>query len=164
MLCWILLFLFLCVSFFFLLVWIIHLETIFTMTVKNIKILRHSCIAINKVMLQTLKMPTQILTFAMLHEFQHSYCPKLMKICSWPNWQGLTWALSYYSDWTLSQAFQLMPAQLSKNAALPLAKILVTTWCRSSKTGPLLLKNPTPVMEVPHAWIYYQSKYSISET
>ena len=38
-------------------------------------------------------------------------------------------ALSYYSDLTLSQAFQLMAAQLSKKAALPLAKILATASC-----------------------------------
>ena len=48
-------------------------------------------------------------------------------------------ALSYYSDQMLSQSFQQMAAQLSKKAALPLAKILVT-WqatlsCCSSKTG-----------------------------
>ena len=38
-------------------------------------------------------------------------------------------ALSYYSDLTLSQAFQLMAAQLSKKAALPMAKILATASC-----------------------------------
>ena len=45
-------------------------------------------------------------------------------------------ALSYYSDLTLSQEFQPMAAQLSMKAALPLAKILATASCRSSKTGP----------------------------
>ena len=45
-------------------------------------------------------------------------------------------ALSYYSDLTLSQAFQPMAAQLSKKAVLPLAKILATASYRSSKTGP----------------------------
>ena len=44
-------------------------------------------------------------------------------------------ALSYYSDLTLSQEFQPMAAQLSMKAALPLAKILVTASCCSSKTG-----------------------------
>ena len=47
-----------------------------------------------------------------------------------------TWALSNYSDLTLSQEFQPMAAQLSMKAALPLAKILVTASCCSSKTGP----------------------------
>ena len=53
--------------------------------------------------------------------------------------QGLSqWgkALFYYSDLTLLQAFQPMAAQLSKKAELPLAKILATVPCRSSKTGP----------------------------
>ena len=45
-------------------------------------------------------------------------------------------ALSYCSDLTLSQSFQPMAAQLSKKAALPLAKILATASCRSNKTGP----------------------------
>ena len=54
-------------------------------------------------------------------------------------WLLVPWALSYYSDRTLSQGFQLMAAQLSMKAALPLAKILVTASCRSSKTGPSLL-------------------------
>ena len=44
-----------------------------------------------------------------------------------------TRALSYYNDLTLSQYFQSMAA------VLPLAKILVTTSCRSSKTGPWAL-------------------------
>ena len=48
----------------------------------------------------------------------------------------VSWALSYYSDLTLSQEFQPMAAQLSMKASLPLAKILATAWCRSSKTGP----------------------------
>ena len=47
-------------------------------------------------------------------------------------------APSYYSDLTLSQEFQPMAAQLSTKAALPLAKILATVTCRSSKTGPWL--------------------------
>ena len=47
-----------------------------------------------------------------------------------------TWALSYYSDLTLLQEFQPTAAQLSMKAALPLAKILATASCRSSKTGP----------------------------
>ena len=42
---------------------------------------------------------------------------------------------SYYSDLALSQAFQPMAAQLSKKAALPLAKILGSASCRSSKTA-----------------------------
>ena len=50
-----------------------------------------------------------------------------------------SWALSYYSDLTLSQEFQPMAAQLSMKAALPLAKILATASCRSSKTGPWAL-------------------------
>ena len=45
-------------------------------------------------------------------------------------------ALSYYSALALSRAFQPMAAQLSKKAALPLAKILARASCRSSKTGP----------------------------
>ena len=45
------------------------------------------------------------------------------------------WTLSYFSDLTLSQEFQPMAAQLSMKAALPLAKILATASCRSSKTG-----------------------------
>ena len=49
-----------------------------------------------------------------------------------------TWALSYYSDLALSQAFHPMAAQLSKKAAHPLAKILATTSCCCSKTGPRL--------------------------
>ena len=36
----------------------------------------------------------------------------------------------------MSPSFQPMAAQLSKKAVLPLAKIIVTTPCRSSKTGP----------------------------
>ena len=44
--------------------------------------------------------------------------------------------LSYYSDLMLSQAFQPMAVQISKKVALPLAKILATASCRSSKTGP----------------------------
>ena len=47
-----------------------------------------------------------------------------------------TWALSYYSDRTLSQEFEPMAAQLSMKAALPLAKILAIASCRSCKTGP----------------------------
>ena len=50
-------------------------------------------------------------------------------------WQDAM-ALSYYSDLTLSQSFQPMGAQLSKKAALPLAQIIATASCRSSKTGP----------------------------
>ena len=46
------------------------------------------------------------------------------------------WVLFYYSDLTLSESFQPMAAQLSNKAALPLAKILATASCRSSKTGP----------------------------
>ena len=45
-------------------------------------------------------------------------------------------ALSYYSDLMLSQAFQPMVAQLSKKAALPLAKIVATASCWCSNTGP----------------------------
>ena len=49
------------------------------------------------------------------------------------------WALSYYNDLTLSQEFQPRAAQLSKKAALPLAKNLTTASCRSSNTGPWFL-------------------------
>ena len=45
------------------------------------------------------------------------------------------WALSYYSDLTLSQKFQPVAAQLSMKAAPPLTKILATASCRNSKTG-----------------------------
>ena len=45
-------------------------------------------------------------------------------------------ALSYYNDLALSQELHPMAAQLSMKAALPLAKILATASCRSSKTGP----------------------------
>ena len=48
-------------------------------------------------------------------------------------------ALSYYSDLALSQAFQPMATQLSKKAALPLAKILATASCRSNTTGPCVI-------------------------
>ena len=44
-------------------------------------------------------------------------------------------ALSYFSDLTLSQAFQPITA-LSKKAPLPLADILATASYRSSKPGP----------------------------
>ena len=54
----------------------------------------------------------------------------------------MSWALSYYSDRTLWQEFQPMAAKLSMKAALPLAKILTTASCRSSKTGPWLLTSP----------------------
>ena len=47
------------------------------------------------------------------------------------------WALSCFSDLTLSQEFQPMAAQLSMKAALPLAKILATVSCHSCKTGSL---------------------------
>ena len=46
------------------------------------------------------------------------------------------WALSHYSDLTLSQEFQPTAAQLSMKAALPLAKLLATASDRCSKTGP----------------------------
>ena len=49
------------------------------------------------------------------------------------------WALSYYNDLTLSHSFELIVPQLSKKAALPLAKILATASCCSSKTRPWLL-------------------------
>ena len=61
------------------------------------------------------------------------------------------WALHYYSDLMLSQAFQPLATQLSKKAALPLAKIISTASCRSSKTGPwsyvrkIPLKRPSNV-------------------
>ena len=45
-------------------------------------------------------------------------------------------ALYYYSDLTLSQEFQPMAAQLSMEAALPLARILVTASCCNSNTEP----------------------------
>ena len=44
-------------------------------------------------------------------------------------------ALSYNSELTLSQSFQPMAAQLSKKAALPLAKILVTGSCQNSTSN-----------------------------
>ena len=52
-----------------------------------------------------------------------------------------TWELSCYNDvsLSLSLSFQPMAAQLSKKAALPLAKILAKTSCRSSKTGPRII-------------------------
>ena len=46
------------------------------------------------------------------------------------------WALSYHSDLTLSQELQPMAAQFWKKAGPPLVKILATSSCRSSKTGP----------------------------
>ena len=51
------------------------------------------------------------------NEFESIVCKNSMQF---------VWALSYYSDLTLSQSFQPMVAQLSKKAALPLAKILAT--------------------------------------
>ena len=48
-----------------------------------------------------------------------------------------SWALSCYSDLTLSQKFQPMAAQLSMKAALTLAKIPATASCRSSEQGPV---------------------------
>ena len=48
-------------------------------------------------------------------------------------------ALSYYSDLTLSQEFQPMAAQLSKKAALPLAKILAT--CRNNVSNTWTLRD-----------------------
>ena len=51
-------------------------------------------------------------------------------------WRTHPWSQSYYKDQMLSQSFQPMAAQLSKKAALPLTKILVTASCRSSKTRP----------------------------
>ena len=60
----------------------------------------------------------------------------LVEVIYWGSNQGQGRALSYYSDLTLSQEFQPMAAQLSMKAALPLAKILATASCRSSKTGP----------------------------
>ena len=53
-----------------------------------------------------------------------------------PQWTSVLWALSYYRNLTLLQAFQPMAAQLSKKAAHPLAKSLATASRRSSKTGP----------------------------
>ena len=77
-----------------------------------------------------------------------------------------TWtyrALSYYSDLTLSQSFQPMAAQLSKKAALPLAKILATVSSHSNKTGPsescLMLKlhsSSPPSAAYMHQWIESQ--------
>ena len=46
--------------------------------------------------------------------------------------------LSYYSDQTLLQEFLPMAAQLSMKAVLPLAKILATASCRSSKDRALI--------------------------
>ena len=49
---------------------------------------------------------------------------------------------AYYSNLMLSQEFQLMAAQLSMKAAVPLAKTLATASRRSRKTGPwVLLEN-----------------------
>ena len=39
-------------------------------------------------------------------------------------WMDASRALAYYSDLTLSQAFQPIATKLSKKAALPLAKII----------------------------------------
>ena len=48
---------------------------------------------------------------------------------------------SFTTELTQSQSYQPMAAQLSKKkAALPLAKILVTASCRTSKTGPWSLE------------------------
>ena len=60
--------------------------------------------------------------------------------CRWPSIFSLVAPLHvrtlyYCSDLTLSQEFQPMAAQLSMKAALPLAKILVTS-CRSSNIRP----------------------------
>ena len=54
--------------------------------------------------------------------------------------QSLGWTLSYYCDLTPSQEFQPMAAQLSIKATLPLAGILATASCCSSKTGPGVLR------------------------
>ena len=60
-------------------------------------------------------------------------CQPFWMMSSGPSW---TWTLSYYSDLTQSQSFQPMAAQLSKKAALQLAKIPATVSCRSSKIWP----------------------------
>ena len=83
-----------------------------------------------------------------LWKLRESKCEHfLSRICIWKCCvsnvshfvQAWHWALSkYYSDLMLSQAFQSMAVQLSKKAALPLAKIIATASCRSSKTGPWL--------------------------
>ena len=74
--------------------------------------------------------------------------------------------LSYYSDLTLSQFFQLMVAQLSNKAALPFAKILATASCGSSKTGTrfsfqflvhLLGPWKCPVVDAKHSWFNIHS-------
>ena len=46
-------------------------------------------------------------------------------------------------DLTLLQEFQPMAAQLSMEAVLPLANIIVTVSCRSSKAGPWATMNQT---------------------
>ena len=70
------------------------------------------------------------------------------------------WALSYYSDLTLSQEFQPMAAQLSMKAALPLAKILATASCRSSKTGPWIVMCRTLPSKVIHksGFVYIEGR------
>ena len=60
------------------------------------------------------------------------------KKCANPGWDKLcldtgSRAPSHYNDLTLLQSFQPTAAQLSKKAVLPLAKILATASCRSSK-------------------------------
>ena len=52
------------------------------------------------------------------------------------SYTGKTTSLYWIRVLTLLRAFQPMAAQLSKKAVLPLAKILATASCRSSKTGP----------------------------
>ena len=61
-------------------------------------------------------------------------------------------ALSYNNDLTLSQSFQPMVAQLSKKAALPLAKIIATTSCRNSKTGPRITTPATATCPICYEW------------
>ena len=84
------------------------------------------------------KQLTLIQVMDMCHEAPNHNLNQCRPLC-WFNVETLSYqycALSFYSDLTLSQGFQPMAAQLSMKAALPLAKILATESCRSSKTRP----------------------------
>ena len=65
------------------------------------------------------------------HHISRMAAPQWIRI---PHW--VTWALSYYSDMTLSQEFQPMAAQLSMKAALPLAKFLRQRHVAVVRQGP----------------------------
>ena len=55
------------------------------------------------------------------------------------SYQSFFLSKTYYSELMLSQEFQLMAAQLSMKAAVPLAKTLATASRHSRKTGPWVL-------------------------